>query len=364
MKFIGNHIAATFWNSKVIGRLRQEEAFPGAHITVLKLPGGQLVSQSDSGLYQHPWFTSLRWNPKGQKSDALKAATKAAGDPITPGVWEAFVRPGFVNGEDPTAKVKQEDGTLADIGLVDAPPIPLNQFAALLSFPKFFEALGVKKEKSNISINLTTGNVTVDETQREDSSAERRYLQSCDLFLSVARPTYAMTTQVEGNLVTGHLVDYTVSFDTSAMQRSGTRARLHSAAAMPQPYRPTLLDRLMGVHGDDGEDRILVATIFFLSPAGWAPKTGDNGNPLPLPPPNGFWIPFVQHHLFWNLCHASKNLPPVNTKQSATDPFLSFFVGRYTIAPQATLGAMEAEGQRLLAGVLNSTSNEGKFWSV
>jgi len=365
MKFIGNHIAASFWNLKVIGRLRHEDASPGAHITVLKLPGGQLVSQSDSGLYKHPWFNSPRWNPEKEKSDALKAATRAAGEEVKPGVWEAMVRPGFVNGEDPT--VKQEDGTL--VGLVDAPPIQLNAFVSPMGFPKFFESLGVQKETSKVSItgNDGSGNfdsikIRIDETPRE-STAERRYLQSCEVFLSVARPTYSMATQVEGNLITGHLVDYTVTFDTSAMERSGTRARILAAAAMPETYKPTLQDRLAGVYGDDGEDRIRVATIFFLSPAGWTPKMGDKG-PLAPPPPNGFWTPFVRHNLFWNLCHSAKNLPPVNTKQAATDSFLSFFVGRYTVAPQATLGAMEAEGQRILAAALNNTSNEGKFWSV
>ena len=333
LEFIGNKIAAAFWNREVIGMLRKEDAAPGANVRISKFPSGQLVGISDSAMYHHPWFTSPRWNPDtGEK-----------------GAWEITVRPGFVNGLDPL---------VGKVPLIDADPITLGAFMPPASWPKFFDSLGVQKDRQTVIVNLAMEKIQVDTTYDNAPPTNRRWLQKCDVFLSVSRPTYKMTADIQGNLVMGQIVEYTATYDTSAMDAAGTRARLNVAAEMPPKPDTSFSMRLMGSLGDDGEDRALVSTVYFLSPDKWQPPSEG-----PTPPPDSNWTPFVGHSLFWNLCHASKNLPPENVKQTDLSG-VSALTARYTVAPMATLGAMQAQSQLIIEAANNASTNEGKFWTV
>ena len=355
IEFLGTKIVSAFWNKDVLGSLKKEEASGGAHIRVDRFPQGQMVSVKDSGMWHHPWFTSPSWNPAS-------------------GRWECTVEPGFVEGVDPRVpaveaeesarleKKKKGSGKNVTIGLCDKPHIPFYNYKTITSaIPKFFQVLGVKEHKDKVSINAAAEKITWDITSDQDTGPKERWLQQAQVYISKARATYSMDATVQGNLVMGQIVDYTVKYDTTLLATTGSRARLLTAGEMPAVYVPSLADRMAGVYGDDGEDRHLVATVFFLSPADFKPPDDPKAA---MPPPDETWTPYVKHALFWNLCCEALNLPPVNVKQSPKDPFLAWFVGRYTFAPMATLGAMDAESQRLLTAAMNSSSNQGHFWTI
>src|SRR5262249_9811307 len=154
-------------------------------------------------------------------------------------------------------------------------------------------------------------------------------------------------------LLTGQIVDYEIGFNDSSLKLYGERARLMQGPKFPNKKEVSLSNRLSGLYEDDGEDRLPISTVYFLSPP----------NKLQVPV-NADWVAYVQHRCFWNLMHAARNDPPKNTKQTTVGSGLAAYLGRYTVAPQATIGLMEAESQRILAAVLNNTSNEGKFWSI
>ena len=356
LALFGNKIVADFWNKQVLGTLKKEEASSGAHIRVEKFPQGQLVSVKDSGMWHHPWFTSPTWNPNAGSS----------------GRWECTVTPGFVDGVDPRVPAaeaeeaarletqKKGSGKGVTLGLCDRPKVPYYQYKTLTNpIPKFFQALGVKVKKEKVSVNTSSGKIVWDITNAQDTGPKERWLQQAQVYISKARATYSMDASVQGNLVMGQIVDYTVKYDTSLLEQAGTRARLLTAGEMPASYAPSLADRMAGVYGDDGEDRHLVATVYFLSPADF--KLPVDGA---MPAPDVNWTPFVKHDLFWNLCCVALNLPPVNVKRSPKDPFLAWYVGRYTVAPMATVGAMEAEMQRQLVAAMNESSNQGHFWTI
>ena len=358
LALFGNKIVADFWNKNVLGTLKKEEASSGAHIRVEKFPQGQLVSVKDSGMWHHPWFTSPAWNPDAGSS----------------GRWECTVTPGFVDGVDPRVPAaeaeeaarleaqKKGSGKGVTLGLCDQPKVPFHQYKTLTDqIPKFFQVLGVKAKKEKVTINAAAEKITWDITSAQDTGPKERWLQQAQVYISKARATYKMETTIQGDFITGQIVDYTVGFDMYSLEKQGTRARIYTAGEMPPTYRANLVDRLAGVYGDDGEDRHVVATVFFLSPADFKPPDDPKAT---MPPPDEKWTPYVRHTLFWNLCCKAKNLPPVNVKQSPKDPFLAWYVGRYTVAPMATLGAMDAEYQRLLTAAMNSSTNEGHFWTI
>jgi hypothetical protein len=317
-----------------------------------------VYSLKDSGGFVHPWQVSVF--PRGAKKNETAK-------------WACSVEPGFVNGIDPRVPIaeaeesdrrelaKKGSGKDVVIGLCDRPQIPVRGFVTVGNPLPYFEVMGVRKASAE-KVSVQGGMVVWDQTNAEDTGPKQRWLQQSQVYLSRARATYKMDATIEGNLVTGQIVDYTVSYNTRALEMNGSRARIYTAAEMPAKVVPPIIqDRLAGQHGDDGEDRVLIATIYFLSPSDFKPPDDPK---VPMPEPDERWTPYVRHNIFWNLCCAAKNLPPVNVKQTGSDPFLSYFVGRYTVAPMATLGAMQAESQRMLAAALNSSNNEGRFWTA
>lgn len=292
----------------------------------------------------HPWRTQAAWNV------GLKR-------------WEVRMYPGFVNGEDPSCYGYLEGDDLAkrlqprELDLFDIPWMVLGGWRRIDGYgepiPKFFVDRGVRKA---VDISITGGGgVVIDGTADAAPDASLpplRGLWAVDYWVSKARATYQMNVAVTGNLVTGQIVDYQVGFDTTTLDALGARPRLQSGT-MPVRQRITFQDRLSGVFQDESEDRQKICTVYLLSP----PEKVDQQ-------PDDSFRPYVRHWCRWNLMHAAKNDPPARPRQNLVGSGLAAFVGRYTVAPQATLGAMEAEQQRRLAALLNSTSNEGKYWSI
>lgn len=321
--------------------IKQAEVSSGRKVG---LGGRVLVSdtvfsgQTKRPLWQgRPWRTRAIWSERFQR-------------------WEAMVNPGYVNAIDPTALgylAADTKGKAAAVDLADSPRLPVFSWRDIDGttepIPAYFGRRGVRKDRG---FSIEGEKVVIDTTPEDPSLPPRRYLKAADVWVSVARAAYSLQTTIQGNFFTGQLVDYTVGYNSRTLERLGARARLEIGAQFPQRQRPTLTDRLNGAYEDDAQDRQIISTIFLLSP------------PLQPEAELSEWRPSVQHHCGWNLHHTAKNDPPINLPTPQGDPFLKFFVGRYTIVPQATQGAIDAETQRLLAALFNSSSNEGKFWTV
>ena len=220
--------------------------------------------------------------------------------------------------------------------------------------PPFFKKLGVKQVKMP---SVTLGNFDSfnvgDLLQAAEDAASNRKLVAFDIFVTMARATYKMEPTFTNNIVLGSLLEYNVIYDTNSLTAFGTRPRLNQAPKMDEPSPPDLSSRLSGIVGDDGLDRLPVATGYLLAPA---------ENPSDEPDRN--WTPYVEHKCFWNVTHQARNAVPINLPQLSGMAGLFALTSRYTLAPAATFAVMEAEMQRITAAVFNSTTNKGVFWTT
>jgi hypothetical protein len=264
--------------------------------------------------------------------------------------WEATVQPGFVGGMDPLVPGAGEKG--ADADLVDGPAIPLRSFRAVPAegerIPDFFAALGVRAPENPVSLN-ELGGVTIDTTTRETEDLPPRALRAVDLYLALARATYrGVATEIDATGASGVTVDYAVTFDTSRLDQVGTRPRLMQAGIFPAVRTPTLAERLLGLYQDEGEDRLLVSTVFLLSPPNQLESEPDET-----------WTPYVRHNLFWNLHHAPRNVPPAQPIRL----FTGLLGGLGDLIGNQILSGINEYSDRVNNAV-NTTSNEGRFWSI
>ena len=318
-------LRARDWNERIVAPSERSLLLPGAYTTTVRTPRGQVLNISPEAGWRYPWFPIVRW---------------------IEGRWTVQIRPGFVNGEDPAVPGHGD--------LLDSPKIPLSfrnvpgEGDPLLPF---FEKLGVRKPSGNISINATVS-VSIDTTDREQSALPPRLLAACDVWVSVARATYrGVATIVDGSGTSGEAVDYSVTYDTSQLDRVGARPRLLVGPRMPPVKAPTLTERLSGQFQDDGEDRILISTLYFLSP----PDATD-------PQPNQLWQPFPANNCFWNLSHAARNDPP----REPPKPIRIFtgLVGGFADLIGNQFLSQINEASDRVNNAVNTTTNEGRFWNV
>lgn len=302
----------------------------------------------------HPWSTIAMW-----ATDLKK--------------WVAYVRPGLVNGLDPalpgvlvrnekfdplTDTLDKQDRTAV---LCDGVGVPLHAFrdgfsgmskAAAL----YFAARGAVPKKSNLSGGVNEGGgITVNQTGIEEEPTAWRAVRAVDLYLAVARPSLRGTVDVvDATGLTGQIAQYGATYETSALDRYGSRARLQQAPVFPAKLSPpTAMDILNGVPGDDGEDRQPVCTIFLLSPE-QKPDAESAGEP------DGSWTAHVQHHLFWNLLYASRYEPPKVAPapiRLTTGLALADTLGNQILAPLNDLAGK-------VIAAMQSRNPEGQFYTV
>lgn len=284
----------------------------------------------------HSWHTRVSWD----------AAEKQ---------WQAIVRPGFVNGIDPTARVPGDDGELVDRSLTDAPFIPLAagwrrigadaapeastvapDGSVTLSFepvPDFFLARGVQaKQITTISADdpqvlaaLTPGETT-------------RRLRAQDIVLHRERP--GLASDQEGRPV--------LVVPPGARRDPYVRVtrRFEVAMAADDP-----LAWLAGDWEQGTRDSELVCTVFMLSPENVAEDAAVDET----------WTPFVQHELFWNLSYAH-NLPVFSGGNAFTlQTGLAGGVGDEVI--RQILDSNNKASQQAL-DFLATHQVEGRFWSI
>jgi len=339
---------------------------------------GTMLSALSQNEFEHPWSVyDIEWRTyKRDKADVSS--------------WTLRIKPGFVNGIDPLAfGVFATGGTVAMTGrgkgsalnnvggaalefgggdgqnldqtagsepgfypLLQGPIIPVTSFVEPTRIPPFFKDLGV------------------------GDAVEPRGLLRRDVFLQTARAQFKPSATIIGNLLTGQLVEYGVGFDTTLLNALGNRPRIVQGDFFKeeldrQSARADFESRLaLGGPNDDAMDRQFLFSFWLLGPAKKLPIYEEStAVGADDPPDYSQWSPYIEYGAagygggWWNFHHAAKNDPPRRFPQLVVDPFLAFFVGRYTIAPMATFGAMEAERQRIFNAALNETSNEGKFWT-
>lgn len=313
------------WN-KYISKINQLRVFAGIGIKLERTKTGTIVSRSYKDQNDwHPWFTKVEYDKKSKQ-------------------FICKIDAGFVNGLAPTYR---------EMSLLENPVIELNRFGTAERIPAFFRQMGITNEDQSMKLNLKTGTLLLGSDTNTKPNTQK--LLKTDLYMSTARATYQLNSSVIGNLVMGQIVDYNVGYSTTNLDIYGHQTRIYTDYEMPA--KPTVIDIINGnITGDDGEDRLLIATVYLLSPEDEESETDLT--------PNEKWSIYVQHNIFWNLAYFTKNDPPENWKQTEKDGFLAWYVGRYTVAPMATLGAMEAEVQRAYAVVANMANNEGKYWTI
>jgi hypothetical protein len=179
-----------------------------------------------------------------------------------------------------------------------------------------------------------------------------RPLVACDVWVSVARAAYrGEATVVDGSGVSGEVVDYAVTFETSQLDRVGSRPRLLTGPKMPEVRPPNFLERMLyGQYQDDGEDRILISTVYFLGMEG------------AVPPVNRSWQPFVGHNCFWNLSHRAKNAVP-RQPPAPVRIFTGLAGGWGDIIGNQMLSQLNELSDRV-NNAANTTDNVGRYWTA
>jgi hypothetical protein len=249
--------------------------------------------------------------------------------------------------------------------LARGPVIPVNGYP-LQQLPEFFKRMNAtnpNKAPSNIMINLALSRVEIDATPRDEGS---RYVVGCDFFLSMPRASYETVVDIQANLLTGQLVDYNTMLRpplTGDVRPKILQGDYQQTKAELNPTgQQALLQRIQGASTDAVVDLLPLFTVWMLSPA-FGPGT-DTTDVAVGTIPNGDWVPFVQYQTFWNVFNRQKNDTPFNANFTPQiDPATAAFVGRFTFAPMATLGALGAEIDRIMNGLMQQ-SNEGRTWTA
>lgn len=313
----------------------ENRAMPSASAGVRRSRDGQAFLLQRDARYQHPWFTTAAWD--GER-------------------WVATVRPGLVNGIDPlvpSGVVAGRETRVEGVSLLDSPEIPLVSVRAPGGtgdlIPQFFLDLGVRKPKSNIQVSDLGGVTILDEL--DANPLPPRQLRAADLYLAVARPTYESTLTIsDATGISGQVADYSVGYNLDNVERNGRRARLLQAGKFPAPYKATLIDRLLGNYQDEGEDRLLVSTVYFVSPPDFEGELDAS------------WTPYVSHSIFWNVMHGTVNQPPRDPAQRIT-LFTGLAGGWGDVIINQSLAPINDLADQILNAVTNVTP-EGRFWTV
>jgi len=336
----------------------------------------------------HPWEMDVIFDPSAK-------------------CWKLSIEPGFINAMDPRfpraeseylAKQKQGSGTSrpvynnsgrllsgVEIGIMDADPVTINAgdwkdineppIGAPSNpdvIPAFFKQVYkitpppvISESQINAALQ---GNANSLITTLSDITPPSRLLYKCDVWIEQARTTYTVNADIPGNLVTGDLVDYRVDIDSSSLLL-GNRPKVVIGPIIPTKTIFPKIGQTNFAYIDSkgnqlGIDFLQIGTIYWLSPDRTTSK-------LKVSSPNdvsdeGFatWTVFTRHDLFFNLSYYKKNVIPFNLQQQTLDPFLAWFVGRYSFAPAATIGAAGALEQEIINNISNQVDQSGMFWTT
>jgi hypothetical protein len=297
----------------------------GRDAAVTRGPGGFSVALGQAHGWEHPWQTQMIW------LGDLKQ-------------WVATVRPGFVNGNAPVvraeaaaaralakrgtfynglitarsgaadiaraAELAREKGGDAtdtsrlDVKLYNNPPIPLN-FRSIgfdsgggpgSAVPSFFKRLGVQEaprsDSASIDAAIDSAAAAIAAGPGEPKKGNR-LLRAADIVVHQPRLALTSTITFGPGLVTG-----VSNFSQTLGLRSAAPGDRLKVFATPQWSTGDAagIDPLAHDYEEPAWDELLVAIVYLLSPPDAAPYSE----------PDGKWVPYVRHSLFWNLTYLPK----------------------------------------------------------
>ena len=319
-------VTAFEWN-EAIGEARAMVLRPGNGIRILREKNGQRVNLTDdAGRHRHPWFVTLRFFG---------------------GQWQFSVKPGFVNGWDPVVvgSAPKDAPEAKDLPLLEVDWIPVRGTKVAERIPPFYR----KENLANSS--FTDAEAAIEEAKAGDTVGQKN-LRCFDIFVAVARAQLVSELQaVDGSGASGTVVIYAPRLATQELDRVGTRARLFQADQFPQPIAFTPFLRMLGLQQDEQEDRVHIASVYFLSPADVQDSEKVDQT----------WVPRVEQKVFWNLFHAARNEVPQT--QEVLPGFISGLAGGLgdTIINQAL--ALQRTLTDTAERIMRRSDVGGKFWN-
>lgn len=271
--------------------------------------GRLLYQPSDVSRIPHAWRTRCQWNAQRKR-------------------WEAVMAPGVVNESD----VRLPNNSTLTLSDAEPPSfeLPASSFAQVTSGqPLWFRQFGV-------SIN-----------GERDEEIPKRILASLEIILYLPRPSVALAWQPRrnGNV---DLVPFLAPAPASSPY-------LGISSRWVPPTETGLIWQLETGGTDTGLDPVRLATVFMVSP----PDTEK----IPEKGPGEDWLPFVQHHEFYNLSHRVQ----INTSVVAPErlTFLLGTIGELAVRPVVDAILDERAAQDMLAALRASNFRaDGHYWSV
>lgn len=300
--------------------------------------------------------------------------------------WVFRIRPGFVNGVEPEIsilaqlasertldRIEEETGTRpeknqsVDALITESPEIlaggtrVIGKGANPDSFsvspsgsveikfekvPEFFTQFGVTDEKLTFQSNLNSG---IREVQEEQPNEPLPLLRACDVMLYLDRPA-AKLDVIKGN-------PFQDSFSALLVINYGrlTPARERPYLQVTEKHTPIIesdLGNLLEGAADPEFDAIQIATIYFISPPGFAPEASMDST----------WTPFVKHDQFWNLAHAPQRIPDPTPIEPIT--LQTGLVGGIADQIFSTILAPNNDAYNTALQVLRARNLAGRFWSL
>jgi hypothetical protein len=313
----------------------------------------------ESSTWHHPWHTTVCWD----------AAQKE---------WVAVVRPGFVNGRAPVVqttgkRMQSTPSFLAPITAWDG-AADIAQAAELASegeevldpnakiwvplyrnplIPLVWRDRG--KEGAPIPayfarrINWIATAGREAKASAEVWAASGRRLFSSDIVLHQPRTALTSKFDFPVDLVMGSsIVTQTLSMREAA---DNDRLKLVSMSEYRPPESYSRDERLLGVYEEPTWDELLVARVFLLSP------------PNAEGAPDGSWIPFVQHYLFWNLSWFQPLLRKLPTDGADVKLIVPMAFGLGQLVINSILAPINDMVDQSL-NLLSAHSLAGKFWTA
>jgi hypothetical protein len=170
--------------------------------------------------------------------------------------------------------------------------------------------------------------------------------------LTIARPQLVTNVSpADASGTSGALLQYQAGYDFTAVNRTGAAPRLQQGKEFLPNQIPDQGLRLLGTEPDESEDRLRVATVYFVSPDGV-----DKGFP------NDQWSAYVKHHVFWNLNYSSKNVQPGFLPPRP--PFFSGLIGGYADLIINQTSALQESLVQNASGFLREDDPAGFFWTT
>ena len=359
-------IRAQDWNKAVsdCGRLVPKA---GRGIMVDRRPDGSAVSADPLFGWRHPWNVVPRW---------------------IDGAWRLNIQPGFVNGDpvlmvgtaftkrtfvetqvkrpvvvtigDTTREVTEtvtefiETFNEKDLELTEVPWWKVAGTRNVIEdVPAFFVSKGVASQAQAAGAVTTANFDRINLSELAAQAPGERVLRSVDIVAVIYRPQLRSTFEVvDASAATGTILEYVPSYDFTSVTANGTQARLVQEAPYVPQKTPDILLRALGVEPDTDQDKIHLATVYFLGPDAKTLELDER------------WTPYVKHHVFWNLMHSPKNVIPELGKIPRRPPFFTGLAGGFGDMIVNQFSALQGVIENEVLNFYRQDESGGAFWST